>query len=113
MATRQLDKTEWRAYFDHVSATLGTREVEIEVASLPLGDQIAARSVILRGLTYDPKSDILEVTTDKVDHMISKPQEIHVKETYDGVESVEVLDADGAKQIIQLTAPLALPKKAG
>ncbi|NQV22576.1 MAG: DUF5335 family protein [Rhodospirillales bacterium] len=113
MSTRQLNKNEWSAYFDHVSATLGNRQVEIEVASLPLGDQIAAHSVTLRGLTYDSKSDVLQVITDKVDHMVNKPKEIHVKESHDGLESFEVLDADGTKQIIQLTAPLALPKKAG
>lgn len=113
MTTRKLNKMEWTAYFNHVSASLGNRQVEIEVASLPLGVQVAAKSVVLRGLTYDAKSDVLEVLTDKIDHMVSRPREIYVKEAFDGLESVEVIDDGGVKQIIKLTLPLALPKKVG
>ena len=112
MSTRQLDKNEWESYFDRVSKELGTRQVEIEVAALSLGDQVEAEWVVLLGLTYDPRDDILEVATEAVDHLIRRPREIHVLEGPEGLESIEVVDAEGAKQIVRLRAPLRLPAPA-
>ncbi len=112
MATRKLAKSEWQSYFDRVSQSLGTKQVEIEVASLGIGDQVAANQLALKGLTYDPKSDALEIVTEALDHMIRNPAEIYVEESYDGLVTVEVLDSDGYKQIIKLTSPLLIASDA-
>lgn len=109
MATRKLDKTEWASYFDQVSGTLGGRQDAIEVASLELGDQIATDGVALKGLTYDPKADTLEVFTESLDHRIAHPREIYVAESAGGLESVEAVAEDDTKQIIRLKEPLRLP----
>jgi hypothetical protein len=112
MATRKLAKSEWQSYFDRVSQSLGAKRVEIEVASLEIGDQIEANQVALKGLTYDPKSDVLEVVTEALDHMIQHPREIYVEESGDGLVTVEALDSDGNKQIIKLTSPLLIASDA-
>lgn len=109
MATRKLDKTEWASYFDQVSGNLGGRQVEIEVASLKLGDQIATDWVGLNGLIYDPKEDALEVFTESLDHRIAHPREIYVTESPGGLESVAAVEENDTKQIIKLRAPLRLP----
>jgi len=108
MATRKLAKSEWQSYFDHVSKSLGGKQVEIEVSSLAIGDQIEANQVALKGLVFDPKSDVLEVVTENLDHMIRRPTEIYVLESDEGLAVVEVLDGDGNKQIVKLTAPLLI-----
>jgi hypothetical protein len=46
----QLEKSQWRAYFDRMSKALVGKRAEIEVASLKLGDRIEAdgtRQIIL------------------------------------------------------------------
>jgi hypothetical protein len=108
MATRKWVKSEWQSYFDRVSQSLGAKQVEIEVASLGIGDQVEVNRVALNGLTYDPKSDVLEVVTEALDHMIRNPAEIYVAESSDGLITVEARDRDGNKQIIKLTSPLLI-----
>ena len=37
MAPRKLEKSEWRQTFDTLSRILGPKQIEVEVAGLPLG----------------------------------------------------------------------------
>jgi Family of unknown function (DUF5335) len=108
MTIRKLDKTNWRAFFDRLSKLPEGKQAEIEVASLALGDQVEAEWLPLLGITYDPKDDLVEVALDGVDHMIPKPREIHVDEGFEGLVAVEIVDAQGTKQIIKLRDPLML-----
>lgn len=112
MAIRKLEKSKWRTFFDGISKLLEGKRAEIEVASLALGDQIEAEWLPLLGLTYDPKDDLFEVALDGVDHLILKPREIHLDDDVGGLMSIEIVDADGAKQIIKLRDPLMLPAPA-
>ena len=106
---KKLDNSEWSEYFDKVSKTIGSKNVEIEIAGLSLGDQIEVTSMPLNGLTYDSKNDLLEVVTESVDHIIKHPKVIHTDYSADGLHSVEVIDADNNHQIIKFTEPVALP----
>ena len=82
---------------------------EIEVASLTLGDQIEAEWLPLLGITYDPKDDVLEIALDGLDHLIPRPQELYADTGAGALLSFEVIDGDGASQIIMLREPLMLP----
>jgi hypothetical protein len=108
MTIRKLEKSEWRAFFDGISKLLEGKRAEIEVASLALGDQIEAEWLPLLGLAYDPKDDLFEVALDGVDHMIPKPREIYIDDDVGGLMSIEVVAADGSRQIIKLRDPLML-----
>ncbi|SRR5260370_41467 len=108
MTIRKLEKSEWRAFFDGISKLLEGKQAEIEVASLALGDQIEAKWLPLLGLTYDPKDDLFEVALDGVDHMIPKPREIYVDDDVGGLMSIEIVGADGSRQIIKLRDLLML-----
>ena len=108
----KLEKSQWRAYFDRTSKALVGKRAEIEVASLKLGDQIEAEWLPLFGITYDPKDDILEIALDEVDHLINKPREVYVEEESLELTSLEVVDADGVRQIVVLRDPLMLPAPA-
>jgi hypothetical protein len=106
---RQLEKSQWRDYFDRMSkATVGKR-AELEVVALGLGDQVEAEWVPLIGISYDPKDDTIDVALDGVGHIIYKPREVFVEE--DGLElsSLAVVDADGVQRIIVLKDPMMLP----
>ena len=113
MSTRKLPKTEWQTYFDRVSKGLEGKLAEIEVASLALGDQVEARWLPLLGIVYDPKSDIVEIALEGLDHMIPKPRDIAVQEGPTGLASLEVTDEDGVMQIVKLRDPLLLPPPSG
>jgi hypothetical protein len=109
MATRKLNQADWRAYCDFFSKALLGKRAEIEIAALSLGDQIEAEWLPLLGISYDPKDNLIEVALDNVDHLIHQPREFYVEEGPLGVESIEIVDGDGARQIIKLRDPLALP----
>lgn len=109
MTARKLDKKEWKPFFESISKVLGTKQAEIEVLSLNLGDQVEAEWLPLIGLTYDPKDDVLDVALEGLDHLIPKPQEIYVDDSSVGLASVAVADGEGKRHLIQLRDPLALP----
>jgi len=106
---RVVPAAEWRSFFDRMSKTLLGKRAEIEVATLDLGDQIVAEWVPLIGITYDSKDDLLDIALDRANHLIRRPREIVVEEGDGGLESVAVVDADGARQIVNLKSPLSLP----
>jgi hypothetical protein len=81
MATRELEKTERRPFFDRVSRGLIGNRAEILIAAPNLGNQIEAEWLPLLGITYDPKDDILEIALEGLDHMIRKPRVIYVGDT--------------------------------
>jgi hypothetical protein len=110
MALRKLDRNQWQGFCNTLSRTLIGKRVEIEVAALSLGDQIEAENVMpLLGITYDHKDDVFEITIDGLDHLIHKPQAVWADIGTVGLTSIEVLDADGVRQIVKFSDPLMLP----
>jgi hypothetical protein len=109
MTTRKLDKKEWHTFFDGVTRMLEGKQAEIEVASLHLGDQVAATWLPLIGITYDPEDDIVEVALEGLDHLIAKPREIYVEGGNEAIAAVEIVDADDVRQIVKLRDPVMLP----
>jgi hypothetical protein len=101
--------SEWRSFFDRLSKELLGKWVEIEVASLDLGDQITVEWIPMFGITYDSKDDLLDVALDRVDHLIWHPKEIVVEEGPTGVMSVAIVDKEGVRQVVKMREPLMLP----
>ena len=109
MTIRRLEKSEWRPFFDTMSKVLEAKVAEVEVASLDLGDQTQAEWLPLIGITYDPRDDAVEIALDGLDHMIRKPREIYLDDGASGLTSLEIVDADGVRQIVKLKDQLMLP----
>ena len=109
MAIRKLDKATWRPYFDRVSDLLVGKRAEVEVASLGVGDQIEAEWLPLLGIVYDDKDDIIEIALEDLDHLIRSPREVYIDDRGIALTSLEIIDADGNKQIVQLRDPMMLP----
>ena len=108
-----LAKPEWREFFDRLSQALSGEPAEVEVASLDLGDQIVAEWIPLQGITYDTADDLLDVSFDRLTHLIRHPRDIVVEEGPGGVSSVAIALRDGSRQVIRLKQPVMLRATTG
>ena len=106
---KKLEKSQWSVYFDLISKALTGKRAEIEVASLKLGDQIEAEWLPFFGISYDPKDDVIALALEGHDHLIHNPREIYIEGEGLELASLEVIDADGVRQIVVLRDALMLP----
>jgi hypothetical protein len=51
----------------------------------------------------------VEVLLEGLDHLIRSPRDIYIDQGPAGLTSMEVIDADGVRQIIRLRDPIMLP----
>jgi hypothetical protein len=117
LTTQELSRETWTPYFDELSTHLGTVEATIEVAGKDLGAQIAAERLVLTGITYDHKDDVVVIGLDvpggdpeEYEHLVDKPQRIFVAPGGEGIEmAIDIEDAEGRRHIIRLERPPALP----
>jgi Family of unknown function (DUF5335) len=109
MAVQKIDKSRWQIFFDRLSKGLVGARAEVEVASLALGDQIAAEWLPLLGITYEPKRNTLEIALEGLDHLINDPKEVWADTGGGALLNFEVIDGDGVSQIVRLREPLMLP----
>ena len=84
---------------------------EVEIAGLKSGGRIEARWVPLIGITYEPKGDVLEIALERLDHFIHEPRNMVVTDSPEGLESMEVVDFEGSKQVVKLMKPLRYPRR--
>ena len=81
MTVRKLEKTQWRPYFDRVLEVLIGKRAEIEVDRFAIGAQIEAEWLLLLGIAYNPKTDLLEIELENLDHMIRAPQAVYIDDS--------------------------------
>lgn len=111
MKMSQINCRDWQAQLDIISQKLDNRNINIEVIGFDLGDQILAESVRLRGLTYNPRYDSIQITSDQFEHHIQSPSQIYVTGSDGKVESIdtiEIVDSEDRIQILTFEAPLLL-----
>jgi hypothetical protein len=116
--TQEIARQTWRQYFDELSRTLGTVVATVEIVGPDVGAQVEADRLVLTGITYDDRDDVLVVGLDApggppedLERMIERPQKILVA-TGDPppVEmTIDVQDAEGNQTIIRIERPPALP----
>jgi hypothetical protein len=80
--------------------------VELDVASLNLGDRVEARWLPLRGLVFDARGDVLEIALDGIGHSIVAPRDLLVEETERGLVTLEIVSADGTVETLRFREPL-------
>src|SRR5262245_55976815 len=108
MSTRTLPRAEWRSYCNRVSKAAAGRRVELDVASLDLGDHLEARWLPLFGIIFDARGDVLEIALDGVGHSILSPSQIVLEETERGLVAVEIMSADDTVDTLRFREPLRL-----
>ena len=52
---------------------------------------------------------VVEVALDGLDHVIHRPREIYMDNEVGSLTSLEIVDADGVRQIVKLKDKLMLP----
>jgi hypothetical protein len=109
MAIRKLERSDWGWFCIRVSRVFLGKQADIEVASLQIGFQLEARRLPLVGMSYDPRSDVLQFLVGDLSHLIRAPRELYVDEEPLGLITFQIIDAEGVQQIITLREPLRLP----
>jgi hypothetical protein len=112
MTAMRVPKQDWRAILDWVSRILEGRRAEIEVDALAIGAQLQGKNLVMFGLVYDDKDDLIEIALEGLDHLIHKPRELTIEDSVRGLMAIEIIDADDARHIVKLTEPLSLPPAA-
>jgi hypothetical protein len=116
--TQELPRETWRPYFDELSKTLGTVEATVEVVGRDLGAQIEAERLVLAGITYDDRDDVLVIGLDApgqpeedLEHLVDHPRRIMIatSETPPEELTIDVEDDEGHKTIVHVERPPALP----
>ena len=106
--TRRIPREELASYFEaftkHFLRDESTNVVDVEVLTPTLGDQLGIEGAHLVGVTYDPKTNAVELALESGDHRVVQPAEVWaVEETADGfVRAIELVHDDGAKDVVRL-----------
>lgn len=108
--TTRIPSDRLEAYFDDFTKRFlrdGAPEAaDVEVLSPALGDQYVAKGDRLNGITYDPRTNALELSLgfpreDLRVHRITAPQEVWVVEEPGGfISSIEIVRADGTREVV-------------
>ena len=118
--TEEVPREAWRSYFDDLSRRMGTVEATVEVHGPDVGAQVAAEHVVLTGVTYDHRDDVLVIGLDapeglreEAQRIVDRPQRIMVEGVFpeEGM-AIAVDDAEGHRTIVTLARPPELPPRA-
>ena len=105
--TTQLSADTMAEYFTTFTRRFLAKEptgvVDVEVVSSELGDQVQASGAQLRGITYEPKANSLEIELDAADVRTFRPKAVWVEEEDNGaLRSVEIVREDDTREIIKV-----------
>ena len=101
MENRIIERDEWKREFDELWRRMEGKNILIEVEGLHLGDQIEAEHVELKGLSYDPKDDVVQVWVGPLDHMIHHPKQIALAVEHGYLLAIDITDAEGNQHLIK------------
>jgi Family of unknown function (DUF5335) len=113
MATITIGKQQWPGYLAALGASLDGKQALIEVAGLPLGDQIEARWIALLGISYDRKDDAIVLDCGDLSHVIRQPVGMEATTAGGSVVSIAMVDREGIRHIARFRDPLMLTKTSG
>ncbi|HTK35636.1 MAG TPA: DUF5335 domain-containing protein [Caulobacteraceae bacterium] len=105
MSVEVIERNAWTVFCDRLSPLLVGQQAEVEVASLGLGDQIAAEWTPIVGFSYDPKDDLFSVALSGLDHLIHRPRTLAAQRRGPAVESLAVTDGEGTLHVVRFREP--------
>lgn len=117
MFITEVHPTDWSGYFERLMSELPTTWVTIEIEAAVIGHQVEARDLVLEGLNYDRRDDVLEIAAFQpgptsravVRHMIERPVRINV-DSPAGIlpTAIEIESQDGIRTLVRLHGAPAL-----
>jgi hypothetical protein len=81
----------------------------VEVMSVDFGCQVEVSRSPMFGMSYDRRNDVLELLIGDLDHLIRAPRELYFDDALLGKMALQIVDADGVRQIVTLQYPAMLP----
>lgn len=115
--TRELQRSEWKTFFDGLSHDLADWETKVQVMNDDAGAQIMSDGLPFHGLTFDDKNgkDTIELlvgsgTANHQTHNISEPITVAFESSGGGLGgTLDIEDSSGTKTLI--TFIQALPAR--
>jgi hypothetical protein len=109
MATQEITRGEWEAFFDSFSRRHQGWLVTVEVMGADIGAQVEARRLPLEWIAAEMKNDdglISIIVGDQAEthftHMISKPSHVRLKKSEESAdEALEIESADGTVTLVR------------
>ena len=115
MATREIPRDEWVAFFDGFSRQYKGWLVTIEVLGSELGAQVEARELRLEGISADLKGGdedtisimVGETPDDHVTHTITQPTSIRLEQTQEGAnEALQIESGDRVTTLLRFRSAM-------
>ena len=113
MQTKEIQQTEWPAFFDNFSRQHDGTLVNLEIFGSEMGDQFEGRALALEGMTaeWDEGSGYrLAIMMgakpdDHITHNISKPVQVNLEQTDEGIDTaLAIKAADGTTTLLRFHA---------
>lgn len=114
LSTQEIQRAEWKRYFDDFSRDLPTTIASIEVISVNTGAQVEAQRGTLTGVSYDDRDDVFAITLEAeggggdLERTVGSPRKVYIGS--DGPTTVlDVEDAEGMKTLVRMDPAPSLP----
>ena len=106
--TKQLSPSEMHGYFDRFTKRFLNHEstdvADVRVIGMDLGDQVEAEGSHLKGITYDPHTQAVEIALESGDVRAVHPKAVWAIEEEDGfIRAVEIVRDDDTRDIVRVT----------
>jgi len=103
--TKRLPREQLFTYFDDFTKRFlrdSSREaVDVQLIEPTLGDQAVTVGTRLLGITYEDRTNTLEIEMETGDHRDYNPEAVWVIEEPDSfVDALEIVSADGTREVI-------------
>jgi hypothetical protein len=114
--TQEIPRDAWRSYFDEVSRHLGVTTATVEIVGRDVGDQVIGEDLVLTGVTYDDRDDVVVIGLDapggqpeEAEHLVEHPTKILVASGDGEGVAIDIEDAEAHQTIIRMESAPALP----
>jgi hypothetical protein len=108
MTTREIDRSEWTAFFDTFSRHYRGRPVSVEVFGRDIGVQTMARRQSLVGITAQSSpgaEDEIEIMIGdapdaQLTHVVRAPTHVRVKQPENGEDSYVLIQSESGPEVL-------------
>ena len=113
MATREIERAEWREFFDNFSRQHQAWLVTIEMLAPDMGDQVEVRQLPLEGIVVESGDGnetqieiiIGEKPDSHVSHTTTSPKRVWLKQTDEGVDEALEIESEGQTVLLRFRPP--------
>jgi hypothetical protein len=109
LTTRELARSEWTDFFNDFSRNADGLLANVEVAGRDIGDQFEADRLLLVGISYDHKDDIVVIgldakggLTEELEHIVYSPKKIYLATGEGDATVFDIEDGEGHQTLVHL-----------